>query len=160
MIVIISGHISSGKTTLAKQVALALNAPLLSSDTLREKLQAQPQGAPRGAEFALMTELAFHTSGNLVLDSTGMSYRFRDLVDRLRQNNHPGEIVHIRVFCDQKTWYFREMTRSDRGPLNEKVYAESRDVVWNREPEFSLESNSETFAQALAAIETHNLEKV
>ena len=156
MIYVVTGNISSGKTTLAKKIALATKAPLLSSDTLRLKVQAQPQGAATGDEFLLMRQLAYTAALHkldIVLDSTGMSYRFRNLVTDLRRS-FPNQIFHIRLHCDRDTWYYREMSRDDRGPISEKFYEESDNVAWDVYPDMTINSNKDVFPfviQELAA---------
>lgn len=73
----------------------------------------------------------------VVLDSTGMSFRFRALVARVRDR-----AFHVALDVDAAGWERRERERTDRPPLDFGVYRESRSVTFAQAPDLVLDTSS------------------
>lgn len=124
-----SGSVGAGKTTLAAGVAARSGAVHLASDALR---------GSHGHPFLRMTramESALADGRRVVLDSTGMSFRFRALVETIRDRAYH---VHLRV--DVLEWQRRERGRTDRPPLDASVYRDSSAIVYPTPPDLTLDT--------------------
>lgn len=131
----VTGAIGSGKTTLASRIALERGALHLSSDAVRLSLaRRQSRSGERVfAEFSNRFERALEEERSIVLDSTGMSHRFRALL-----RAHRPAIVHVHlVLRDPARFEEREAQRTDRpsGPLSRTAFAQSQDVHFDDPPD-------------------------
>lgn len=134
-IVAITGSIGAGKTTLASRVASERGAVLISSDSVRAQLSPNQRG--RGdcvfAELHRRFEQALREGRDVILDSTGMSPRFRALL-----RAHRSSLVHLHlVLNDPRTFAERERGRSDRedGPLTYAAFRRSQRVEFHETPD-------------------------
>jgi predicted kinase len=143
-VVAITGAIGSGKTTLAARIAAESGALHLSSDEVRLSLsQKQRRSGDRVfTELHRRFERALAEGRNVVLDSTGMSPRFRALL-----RAHREEIVHVhlhlhRVDCFQE----REAGRTDRpgGGLPRAAFARSQSVEFQHRPDIAVATDNLT----------------
>ena len=103
---------------------------VLSSDALR--------GA-HGHPFARMQnalESALAHGKLVVLDSTGMSYRFRALAGRVRER-----AFHVGLYVDPDNWRQRERARTDRAPLDEGVYRRSLRAPFAQPPDLHVDTS-------------------
>jgi chloramphenicol 3-O-phosphotransferase len=65
-----------------------------------------------------------------ILDSTGMSFRFRALVVRVR-----ADAFHVHLTVDLGEWREREARRTDRPPLDASIYRRSARIVFPSPPD-------------------------
>jgi predicted kinase len=118
----LSGNVGSGKSTLAKALSKHFgDIPHLSSDGIREELTGGPNGDRKADVFGTMRKrlLGHLAAGNsVVMDSTGMSHRYRDLVNEF-ENRVP--MHKIQLHCSPEAWQAREKTRTDRWNLENGV---------------------------------------
>jgi predicted kinase len=145
-ILVLTGSIGSGKTTIAVLIAARTGAVHLSSDALR---------GPHGHPFDRMRNALESTLAHgkrAILDSTGMSYRFRAIVDRFR-----ARIYHAHLTVDPLAWHEREQQRGDRAPLDAGVYRHSAKITFTVPPDLVVDTTQqnpeETAAFVLAAWE-------
>lgn len=101
-LILVNGLPGAGKTTLARLLAPALDAPLISKDALKEAMAAAvpevPPSAVGVAASEAMWELAAGTPGRVVLESWW--FRPRDLgfvTAGLARCGHPPT---VEVWCD------------------------------------------------------------
>jgi shikimate kinase len=134
----VTGAIGAGKSTLAARLAQELGAVLLSSDAIRESLSRKQQR--KGSRvFAQMRDrflLALAGGDTVVLDSTGMSGRFRALL-----HAHRAEIAHVHLTLDDaKRFDERERQRTDRasGPLPFAAFKHSQRIVFYDPPDLVI----------------------
>jgi shikimate kinase len=136
--VAVTGAIGAGKSTLASRLAYELHALLLSSDAIREAL-SHKQRRKGERVFGRMHErfvVALAEGKRVVLDSTGMSARFRGLL-----HLHRNEIVHVHLTLhDSKRFDERELRRTDRpnGPLPLAAFNQSQRVVFQEPPDLTI----------------------
>lgn len=134
----VTGCIGAGKTTLASRLAAEYGAVLLSSDAVRAEL-SHNQGR-RGDrvfhELHRRFEIARHAGGDVILDSTGMSPRFRAL---LRAHRHELRHIHL-LLRDPRCFEARERQRTDReaGPLPYAAFRRSLRVEFHDAPDLVL----------------------
>lgn len=131
----VTGSIGAGKTTLASRLAAEHGALLLSSDAIR--LELTPAQRRRGErlfkELHRRFEAALQEGRAVVLDSTGMSPRFRALL-----RAHRNELVHVHLLLrDPQCFEARERQRSDReqGPLPYAAFRRSQRVAFHDAPD-------------------------
>lgn len=134
-ILAVTGAIGSGKTTLASRLAAEHGAAYLSSDGVRLSLSHKQRrsGDRVFAELHRRFERALAERRSVVLDSTGMSPRFRALL-----RAHRGEIVHVHlVLRSPERFEERELRRDDRpqGPLTRAAFLRSRGVEFHDAPD-------------------------
>jgi predicted kinase len=131
----VTGSIGAGKTMLASRLAAERGALLLSSDAVR--LELTPNQRRRGErvfhELHRRFEAALEEGRAVVLDSTGMSPRFRALL-----RAHRKELVHVHLLLrDPHCFAARERQRSDReaGPLPYAAFRRSQGVAFHDAPD-------------------------
>jgi hypothetical protein len=73
----------------------------------------------------------------VVLDSTGMSYRFRALVMRVRDR-----ALHAHLHVDSHAWREREQIRRDRPMLDASVYRRSLKPVFVVAPDLVIDTTA------------------
>ncbi len=102
--VVVSGPPASGKTTLARTIAPALDRPLIAKDTIKQALMTvlpvpdiETSRIIGSASVAALLAVAAETSG-AVLESVW--HRSRALADLRRL---PGNIVEVFCRCDRQT---------------------------------------------------------
>jgi predicted kinase len=134
-VVAVTGAIGSGKTTLAQRLALQSGAVHLSSDDVRLSLSHKQRrsGARVFEELHRRYERALDQGRSIVLDSTGMSPRFRALL-----RAHRREIVHVHlVLQGVQRFEERESRRTDRpaGALPRAAFFRSLHVEFHEPPD-------------------------
>jgi adenylate kinase family enzyme len=142
LVVAITGNISAGKSTLAKGLQARLNlhfddVKILSSDTIRNENPGW-KGHQVFGEMAQIVDYRneyvesheFGIKGATILDSTGMSPRFRALIRRLKSEGLCNLVV-IRLRCDTQAWQERDAIRTDRPPLELEFFAKSN-AIWTK----------------------------
>lgn len=140
-VLIVTGPIGAGKTTVASALAGRYGAVLLSSDALRSN---RKHGFDRMAS-ALDDALA--RGRRVVLDSTGMSFRFRRLAVRVR-----AQALHVQLAVDPPQWEARERQRVDRAPLDRGVYQRSARIVFDPPPDLALDTSALSPTDVIAAV--------
>lgn len=119
---VLFGNVSSGKSTLARKIAEIYSSSYISSDALREELTGDIGGSS-GMVWPEMRKrmTAYLEAGtNVVIDSTGMSPKYCEIVDDFK-STYPTLVIEL--YCDFETWQARESERNDRWNLKngEKV---------------------------------------
>lgn len=155
-VIALSGNISAGKTMLAKRLAKHFGVEHLSSDEIRSTL-AGP-GTKGQRVFAEMRRRAFkvlQSGDSVILDSTGMSDRYRALVDDLRKH---CPVVALDLFCSPDAWRVREKTRTDRPGLPINVYVQSLEASTSHDYaiDTSLLTPDQVFTEALLRLPNAN----
>lgn len=143
-IIAVTGAIGAGKTTLASRLAAEYGALHLSSDGVRDSLSRKQRrsGDRVFAELQRRFDRALEERRSLVLDSTGMSYRFRTLL-----RAHRAQIVHVHLLLrSRQRFEERERGRTDRpqGPLAAAAFHRSLAVEFQPRPDFVLETDERT----------------
>ena len=121
-IIVITGAVSSGKSTLAKALSIAYALPWHSSDAIRNELSGDLGGSSRGISkttgkpFDVFVTLKERVEkdikvASVIADSTGMSGAFRK---DLEEWKNKFKVVVIKLTCDYKVWTEREPFRDDR----------------------------------------------
>ena len=131
VVIAVTGAIGAGKTTLASALAADYGALHLSSDDVRLSLsrKARRHGDRVFEELHRRFERAVAQGRSIVLDSTGMSPRFRALL-----RAHREHIIHVHLLLsDPMRFQERESQRTDRiaGPLPVAAFARSRGVEFH-----------------------------
>jgi predicted kinase len=144
LIFAVTGAIGAGKTTLAARLAAQYGAVHLSSDNVRLSLShnRQRSGARVFAEFHRRFERAVEEGRDVVLDSTGMSPRFRALLRAHRRN-----IVQVHLLlASEEQFKQREEHRVDRpeGPLPVAAFRRSQHVRFHDPPDLVLATDGRT----------------
>lgn len=136
-IVAITGYVGSGKTTVARLLERKLDAVRLSSDELRMELSGSATG--RTADVFNVMCSRMHDARferDVILDSTGMSPRFRSLLAYYRSS-----IFHVHLTCDEAAWRARERQRADRvEPFPLHAYVRSRAVCFSVAPNLLIDT--------------------
>ena len=140
-VLIITGPIGAGKTTLATALAERYDALLLSSDALRSN---RKHGFDR---MARAVREALARGRHVVLDSTGMSFRFRHLLAGVR-----AQAMHVHLTVDPGHWEARERMRTDRRTLGRDVYQRSSRVVFDSPPDLALDTSQLQKAGVVSAV--------
>jgi predicted kinase len=125
-------------------LATELQAVRLSSDEVRDSLshKARRSGNRVFAELHRRFERALEQQRSIVLDSTGMSPRFRALL-----RAHREKLVHVHlVLNDPKHFEEREKQRTDRAgqALAFAAFARSRGVEFHNAPDLVLDTDELT----------------
>lgn len=144
LVVAVTGTIGAGKTTLASRLAAELHALHLSSDEVRRSLsrKARRSGDRVFAELHRRFERALGDRQSVVLDSTGMSPRFRALL-----RAHRADVVHVHLLLrDPKRFEERERERNDRpaGPLAFAAFHRSAAVQFHEPPDLVVATDDLT----------------
>jgi hypothetical protein len=85
-------------------------------------------------ERRLLEAIAGHR--NIVLDSTGMSARFRAMLRR-----HPG-IIHVHLHCDERAYKAREASRTDRKrAVPTRAYRQSACIQFELPPRITIDTS-------------------
>lgn len=142
--VAVTGSINSGKSTLARRLAQTFGAELLSSDAIRAGLSHR-QARSGASVFAVLHqrfEAALARGEPVVLDSTGMSDRFRAIVRAHRASIHH---VHLRLDSVER-FEERERTRSDRSdsPMPRAAFYRSCRVQFHDPPDLTIATDTLT----------------
>lgn len=140
-VLILTGAIGAGKTSVATALAERYGAVRLSSDALRSNRRHGFHRMARALEDALARGL------RVVLDSTGMSFRFRDLAARVRR-----QALHVHLTVDAAQWEAREQQRRDRPSLDRGVYERSSHVVFDPPPNLTLDTTSLSLSDVIAVV--------
>ncbi len=150
--IVVTGTINAGKTTLAKKLAASLGAQWISSDAIRDELPGRR--APRGArvfnEVRTRLERALEEGRLVVLDSTGMSHRFRALLRGYRD-----DLVHVHVTLDDEMQFEeRERGRLDRrdGRVSSSAFRRSQAVEFHEAPDLTLTTDRTRPEELYAAV--------
>jgi predicted kinase len=111
---------------------------LLSSDEIREGLShnQRRRGERVFAEMHERLRLALLEGKRVVLDSTGMSVRFRTLL-----HAHRAQLLHVHLrLHDPKRFEERERQRTDRpnGPLPHAAFKHSQSVFFHEPPDLII----------------------
>lgn len=110
---------------------------MLSSDAIREALPVRQQSGERVFErMARELAIALTKSFPIVLDSTGMSPRFQQLL-----RTHRSELYHVHlVVANVECFERRECARTDRksGALPKSAFFHSADVVFDAAPDLTI----------------------
>jgi predicted kinase len=151
-VIAVTGAIGSGKTTLASRLAADFGAVHLSSDAVRESLSHKQRrsGERVFAELHRRFERALDERRSVVLDSTGMSPRFRALLRVYRDG-----IVHVHlVLRNQHRFEERERARTDRsgGLLPAAAFHRSRDVEFQHAPDVVVETDELTAGEVYGRV--------
>lgn len=116
IVVALSGNISAGKSTLAYNLQREFGSfAILSSDEIRVELGFKRSKGSGGIVFGTMQQRLMDRmllTCDTILDSTGMSPRYKDLIRELKYAN--CHLIKIRLYCDGLTWVEREAIRDDR----------------------------------------------
>jgi chloramphenicol 3-O-phosphotransferase len=72
----------------------------------------------------------------VILDSTGMSFRFQALIARVRT-----QAVHVHLSVDVEQWKAREQMRRDRAQLGEDVYRRSSEIAFESPPDLVVDTS-------------------
>lgn len=126
-IVALCGNVSSGKDTLAHNLVMHYGLRHESSDGIREEISGNIGGASRGTiegkSFDVWYTMniraieAFLTGQQLLLNSTGMSKHYCEMIQNLRDAR--ANMCVIKLSCDESTWKLREKNRTDRWKLQD-----------------------------------------
>ncbi|HET9095057.1 MAG TPA: AAA family ATPase [Candidatus Baltobacteraceae bacterium] len=140
----VTGAIGSGKTTLASRIAAVYDALHLSSDEVRLSLSHKQRrsGEKVFAELHRRFERALDEGRSVVLDSTGMSPRFRALL-----RAHRERIVHVHLLLSSPECFEeREAGRADRpaGALSRAAFFQSRTVEFHDAPDLVVATDGLT----------------
>ena len=103
----------------------------LSSDALR---------GPHGHPFSRMRNALESALGHgkpVILDSTGMSYRFRALAAQVR-----SRAFHVALLVDVPHWSERERSRTDRPALDAGVYQRSLRAAFAQPPDLTVDTSA------------------
>lgn len=148
IVIAVTGAIGAGKTTLASALAADYGALHLSSDDVRLSLsrKARRHGDRVFDELHRRFERAIAQGRAVVLDSTGMSPRFRALL-----RAHRERIVHVHlVLGDPLRFQEREQQRTDRvaGALPFAAFARSCNVGFHEPPDVVVQTDEFTVDEA------------
>ena len=119
MVIVITGPISSGKTTLGGSLATVLGALHLSSDAIRMEMTGSSSGkAPQiWPVMKQRMDAALAKGIPVILDATPMSPSFREIVHGARQQAY-CTIIGLEVSMTE--WEKRELSRNDRLKKDDK----------------------------------------
>lgn len=142
--VAITGSINSGKSTLARRLAEALGAVVLSSDEIRRRLPASSRQSGSRVFAAMRAELeaAMAAGRRAVLDSTGMSPRFCALLEEQR-----SRLWHVHLRLERlEVFDEREQRRADRpdGPVPRAAFLHSCRVAFSGPPDVTISTDDIT----------------
>lgn len=135
-----TGTIGAGKSTLASRLAQEYGAVLISSDAIREglSLKAQRSGKRVFSVMAEQLEAALAQGASIVLDSSGMSPRFRSI---LRAQGSDFIHVHLQL-DDPRVFEEREQQRADRRALPRAAFNRSRSTEFTRAPDLVIATDA------------------
>jgi len=130
--VLVAGPPSTGKTTLAGPLAVALGLPLIAKDPIKEALM-EALGYPREVEesrrigaAAVKTMLAVAlTSSGAVIESTF----YRETIEALR--GIPGRFVEVRCSCPRDVALDRYRRRAAARHAGHLDSLRTDDELWN-----------------------------
>jgi predicted kinase len=151
-VIAVTGAIGSGKTTLASRLAGELRAVHLSSDDVRLSLSHKQRrsGDRVFGELHRRLEHALEQGRSVVLDSTGMSPRFRALL-----RVHREQIVHVHLVLQRADRFDeREAQRTDRpaGALPHAAFARSKRVEFHDAPDVVVVTDDLTAEQVYSEV--------
>lgn len=151
-VVAVTGAIGAGKTTLASRLAAQTGALHLSSDGARLSLSHRQRRSADCvfAELRRRFERALAEGSDVVLDSTGMSPRFRALL-----RAHRAEIVHVHLLLQgDDRFEQRERHRADRpaGPLPRAAFHRSKHIEFHDPPDIVVATDDLTPEQVYEKI--------
>jgi len=142
-VIALHGNIGSGKTTLGKRLSEHFGGiPHLSSDAIRAELYGAPGVNKHGAVFQTMHDRAKEHLANgspIVMDSTGMSPKYRQMLEDIKNMNYPMHT--IKLSSNRDVTNQREKTRDDRITLDEngkEVPFEMPREVWDRSSQVDM----------------------
>jgi predicted kinase len=149
---VVTGPIGAGKTTLARRLALERGALLLSSDEVRTSLSRRQRrsGTNVFARLAQQFDRALAENQPVILDSTGMSPRFRALL-----HAHRERVVHVHLTLDDVLRFEeREHGRRDRrgAPLPRGAFLRSRNVEFVELPDVVVSTDSRTIDEVYCIV--------
>jgi predicted kinase len=140
-IVAVTGTINAGKSTLAEAIAKRLDAVLLSSDRIRSGMLSRYGRSGERVFHTMRAELDLARARGrwVVLDSTGMSPRFRGLLSEYRD-----EIIHVHLTLSRvEIFEERERERIDRvDAVPRSAYYDSVSVCFTTEPDLTLATDT------------------
>lgn len=152
-ILAVTGAIGAGKTTLAARIAAERGALHLSSDDVRLSLSHKQRrsGDKVFAELHRRFERARSQGRAVVLDSTGMSPRFRALL-----RAHREDLMHVHLLLrSAERFEQREAGRADRpaGPLPRAAFHRSSAVEFHDAPDIVIATDDLTPDQVYFEVE-------
>ncbi len=133
MIVIICGLPGVGKTTLAKELALFIDAIILSTDKIRKELIPKPtyQKQERELIYDVLTLMAkyLHNAGkNCILDGTFNKEKSRkDVIKKLGLSL--SQVYIVECVCPEDTVVSRlEARKNDWSDADVKIYKRMKEI--------------------------------
>lgn len=127
MIVLICGLPGVGKTSLARELAVLLNATVLSTDKIRKELIPRPTYSRKERKMIygvllLMAKYLHEARVNCILDATFNQKRSRDKVKKVLKLSE-NQIVTIECVCPKQIVLERmKMRKGDYSDADFRIY--------------------------------------
>lgn len=133
--VIVSGPPASGKSTLAPEVAAALELPLIAKDTIKDAIMSvlgvsdvEDSRQAGRASVAVMLALASESPIGAVVESNFYRSIARNELEKL-----PGQVVELFCRCTADVAWKRYRRRADTRHAGHFDHDRTRDELWNDE---------------------------
>lgn len=161
-VVVLSGFLCVGKTTVSSQLKEALSAERFRSDVVRKEMFDEPtysreESGKTYREMYSRAEDVLRSEENVVLDATFSLREGRDRVEKLA-SDVGADVVFVRVVCEMDVVEERvEDREEDESDADFDVYLSARDSFESFErPHFCIDNsglNEETSVQVEALLE-------